>query len=175
MTYEVGKFYKVPCVYGQLGSDELRWWPIMGAVHEDKEIINFPLRHLHIDWRFVGKRLLYGGTVRHSYAFPLQIGRGLNDLGFCEPVLRSRKCLRQHPDPAPFAGAKWMPKLEAAHAGCRLAKGMVCPHRGYDLSNEPIAPDGVVTCPMHGLRWNVETGFLAPRSISCTTEGNGLK
>lgn len=34
-----------------------------------------------------------------------------------------------------------------------------CPHRGYDLTNE-IPIDGVITCPLHGLRFDAETKKL---------------
>lgn len=29
-----------------------------------------------------------------------------------------------------------------------------CPHRGYDLSNESPDNDGIITCPLHGLRFD---------------------
>jgi hypothetical protein len=34
-----------------------------------------------------------------------------------------------------------------------------CPHRGYDLSNTP-ATDGVITCPLHGLKFDAFTKQL---------------
>ena len=39
-------------------------------------------------------------------------------------------------------------------------KGTMCPHRGIDLSG--ITPDdaGVITCPLHGLRWLSSTGNI---------------
>ena len=59
----------------------------------------------------------------------------------------------------PSKEMSWLPDLEAAHAGRRLKPGLVCPHRGASL--EGIQPvDGVVTCPLDGLKWCVETGAL---------------
>jgi hypothetical protein len=29
-----------------------------------------------------------------------------------------------------------------------------CPHRGYDLSNEIADKDGIITCPLHGLKFD---------------------
>lgn len=34
-----------------------------------------------------------------------------------------------------------------------------CPHRGFDLSNE-TKKNGVVTCPLHGLKFNAKTKIL---------------
>jgi hypothetical protein len=60
----------------------------------------------------------------------------------------------------PGGPARWA-ALEAAHAGCRLKPGNICPHRGIDLT--PFAkPDGTAVCPGHGLRWNLKTGELLP-------------
>lgn len=32
-----------------------------------------------------------------------------------------------------------------------------CPHRGYDLSNEKPDKNGIITCPLHGLKFNSKT------------------
>lgn len=49
-------------------------------------------------------------------------------------------------------------KLRPSHEGCRLdLDSPICPHKGADLSS--IAPrDGVITCPLHGLRFCADTG-----------------
>lgn len=35
-----------------------------------------------------------------------------------------------------------------------------CPHRGFDLSNEVPDENGIITCPLHGLKFNAETKQL---------------
>lgn len=45
---EVGRRYSVPCIYA---TDWKCWLPIFGPIHEDKEFIQFPDQHWHIDWR----------------------------------------------------------------------------------------------------------------------------
>ena len=53
--YEVGRFYRVPCVWASwpnLGSRP-RWWPVLGPQHEDEEFIGFPYQHYHVDYRFL--------------------------------------------------------------------------------------------------------------------------
>jgi hypothetical protein len=48
---EIGKFYLVPTVYGPLGF-RMDYWPVLGPMHDDKEVIGFPLSHYHYDFRF---------------------------------------------------------------------------------------------------------------------------
>jgi len=38
-----------------------------------------------------------------------------------------------------------------------------CPHRGYDLSNE-VAKNNVITCPLHGLRFDAITEKILPQN-----------
>jgi hypothetical protein len=78
-----------------------------------------------------------------------------------EVVLRLRKCRREFPE-YPRELASWLPALEKSCSGLTM-QNMTCPHRGTPL--ESCSPDGdVVTCPAHGLRWNVKTGELVPHA-----------
>lgn len=52
MTYQVGRFYEVPCVRARY-LRRTAWWPVMGPRHDDREHIRFPYVHWHVDWRFV--------------------------------------------------------------------------------------------------------------------------
>lgn len=86
---------------------------------------------------------------------------------------RLRTCYRSHPfsfgeinlgafglnrDRRPSFPA--FPALAHAYRDQTLGgdNGMICPHRGYDLSSVPPDDDGIVECPLHGLRWCVRTG-----------------
>jgi hypothetical protein len=74
-----------------------------------------------------------------------------------EVVLRRRKCHREFPEyPRVLAG--WMNALEKSCADLTM-RNMTCPHRGMPLESCPRDGD-VVTCPGHGLRWNVKTGEM---------------
>lgn len=179
--YEVGKFYAVQCVHGAFYR-EIGWWPVMGEAHRDIEIVNFPWLHYHIDWRFVNERtyrryvsLDPRGEAAGAFATPLMLMpeddkpfsrvRRMEDAA---SEIRARpqrlKCKRQLPS-YPHGAAPWMARLSEHYEGACLKRN-VCPHRGYDLSREPVV-DGVVTCPLHGLRWNVETGArVAPPASS---------
>lgn len=166
--YEVGKFYDVQCVYARLHSD-IAWWPVLGEAHRDSEIIGFDPLHYHVDWRFVSRRLhqrLVEFTLRgaiEEYAVPLMLmpdpGWRVRRIEECFGELKHRhmrlKCKRQF-SPYPHGRAPWMARMSEHHAGSCLKRN-VCPHRGYDLSREPVV-DGIVTCPLHGLRFNVDTG-----------------
>lgn len=55
-------------------------------------------------------------------------------------------------------------KLEEVCAGKRInAKNPICPHRGISLASFPVDDDGCVTCPGHGLKWNLTTGEMVSR------------
>jgi hypothetical protein len=171
--YEVGKFYRVPCIrttkrYTYGGA---QWLPIIGPEHSDKEFINFPASHWHIDWRFAGARTFKEATLfprkegPHSQCYSAVVQRwGWGDPVFGhaitdgEPVIRRMKCKRDWPA-YPYSAATWLPALEAAYAGSKIKPGMICPHRGLPLDGAPRDGD-VVTCPGHGLRWNFKTGEL---------------
>lgn len=175
---EVGKFYRVPCIkgagskYDGIFSDE--WIPVVGPEHSDAEIIGFPYRHWHVDWRFASGRVFERAKRQHFtrngdsdvFNYVLQryasLGSGREDLdnpfvATGEVVQRRVKCRRELPA-YPHQRAAWMPKLEEKFATACM-KHMVCPHRGIPLDGCPRDGD-VVTCPGHGLRWNVKTGAL---------------
>lgn len=156
--FVVGKFYKVPCVHGRW-HQTTAWWPVMGPKHEDARILNFPYAHYHIDWRFVSPKIAAG--YRDNYLFgneytrPLMESGQINVSGLSEPAIRIRKCQSEHRLPHYPGNATWR-QLEVAHEKCKL-NGLICPHQGTDLSNEPVDEHGNVICPLHGLKWNVIT------------------
>lgn len=180
--YKIGNYYDIKCVHGAL-YDDIQWWPVMGEAHRDQEIIGFPDLHYHIDWRFVSARTyhrhvgsdIYRGESKAAFGLILMLlpenrkgyfyrARKFDDApGEIEARRRRLKCKRDLP-PYPHAIAPWMERLSRHHATACL-RHRVCPHRGYDLSREPVI-DGIVTCPLHGLRWNVETGECVQPSPS---------
>lgn len=182
MTFEVGKFYRVPCLltknrladgWSTLWNGE--WIPVIGPLHRDDGPVEFPWLHWHVDLRFVSDRVfkemeIGAPATKSPYAMPLQkhpLGwsptnwRGEEKTGDSfvegETIMKLRKCRRAFPA-YPSRHAFWLPKLHEEFKDVRL-KGMVCPHRGIPLDGCPRKGD-VVTCPGHGLRWNVKTGAL---------------
>ena len=186
--YEVGKFYKVPCVWASWPYTEprYRWWPVLGPQHEDKETLEFPYQHYHVDFRFLDK------AAREDLATPLGPPQAFSAVitsmniatGNVHPGgvtadmptdypstkripedpswfrVRRLKCKAQWPD-YPRSTVWWIHDLEHSYQGQKLRQGRYCLHKGTDLGT--IIPDGdVVTCPLHGLRWNVRTGEMVP-------------
>jgi len=166
----VGEFYMVPTVSGVWNYRPARAWPVLLPGHTDAEIVNFPHFHYHLDTRFLPQFLedsLYRATTA-----PLMTYERLNPGGLPEPVLRRRRCQRRQYD------MSWLPKksgwpqeLQKAFRRQTLKPGRVCPHKGICLKSQPVV-DGVVTCPGHGLRWNVETGKLVTSDLHTPLRGD---
>jgi hypothetical protein len=162
--YQIGRYYQVPTVLGTLAN--CRWdWPVIGPLHEDAEIIGFPDLHYHIDWRFVSARLYvrmvdwYGFSkygASHLLALPLHQGLRAHQIELPKPVIKRLMCKRDFPA---YPRISWLNQLEEKYQDCVL-KTAVCPHRGIALDNLPCNEDGIVTCPGHGLQWNLRTGKI---------------
>jgi hypothetical protein len=157
-----GRFYLVPIVraawYGWHAD-----WPVMGPLHEDREFLNFPYDHYHLDPRFLppGFRKLY-----RVFTHPLHADARFTGAGpLPAPELRRRKCVRSFvPFSPPWEAAALWQTLRKAFAGRQCARGKggwVCPHRKASLG--AIAPEGgVITCPLHGLRIDAASGVVLP-------------
>ena len=204
--YEVGRFYRVPCVWASwpnLGSTP-GWWPVLGPQHEDEEFIDFPYQHYHVDHRFLNAKWREdlisarggGGGVCMTFSAvitSMNIANGSSASRGGVPAfaqtdhngtermpeddswfrVRRLKCKAQWPE-YPRRLARWLKYLERAYQGQKLRRGRFCPHRGTDLST--IKPDGdVVTCPLHGLCWNVRTGELVPQQFEAGTPADAAQ
>ena len=160
MELIIGRFYAVPTVRGKI-FHLLRDWPVLGPRHSDKEIIGFPHVHYHVDWRFVSKSVLHSvANFGRQTLFGIVVHRGAETDFLPAPVMRRRKCIRGFEALGTFPRAPWLRELESVYASRRL-ENLVCPHRGIPLVGCP-REGNVVTCPGHGLRWNLTTGELHP-------------
>lgn len=171
--YVVGRRYPIKMVYGRLYT-RLGWWPVLGELHEDKDIVGFKFLHFHIDWRFASagqlkflERRECGARERAWYGVPLMLTERIGEGAHFTAGPRnyqtrvSRMTCKRDWLPYPHHRAGWQRRMKEAYADSCLVRG-ICPHRGYDLSHEPVI-DGVVTCPLHGLRFDAATGrALAP-------------
>lgn len=174
MNYEIGKWYRVPAVRVAEWRGFRGWLPVIGPKHEDAELIGFKPWHWHLNLPFVPKRAYWDVFYSSAYAVPISCpDNNGKQVVMDGPLLRRMKCVREWP-PYPLDKIKgprgWLPKLEAAYSSCKLKPGMVCPHRGIPLASVP-AVDGIVTCPGHGLRWNIETGELVSLPPTAGTGG----
>lgn len=183
----VGAFYLVPCVrYWWRGL--LRWWPVVGPKHDDAEHLDFKPAHYHIDRRFLREAdfrreeprrsephadrrwlSLYPADTQYAGA-PLQEIAADSYKGgpLPAPVLRKRRCLVADVSFPSIArtGAKFE-RFHDAYQGKRCGRDaeghLICPHKGARLGS--LVPDakGIVTCPLHGLAINTETGVVVRR------------
>lgn len=179
----VGNWYLVPAILWQFrmpwdadsSSDEeiitklqkakgAKWWPVWGSKHNDVEFFNFETLHYHIDPRFLTKRHRaeasgYGDrtTLQTIQAQPLNHAKLKS--GPPKPQLRRMRCSMAHSEWG-YADRVTVANLNTAFAGkqCAMGKrGFVCPHKLFPLGSIE-AVDGVITCPLHGLRIDAKTG-----------------
>ena len=179
----VGTFYRRPCVRAHWPTNRIRWLPILGPFHSDREHISVEFQHVHVDYRFLNigireqlNRLLHShpdDPLHRVYSTPTSL---VTPHGFDKAValdeihrpeidlkswlsVRPRKYQGPYP-PYPYENVSWLHDLSEAYAERTLINDHICPHRGADLAG--IEPDahGVVTCPLHGLRWCARTGRI---------------
>lgn len=162
-----GEMFLVPCIIkedyfgaavinGTLTHKEgIHITPILNHPHNDVEN-GQKESHYHTDYRF----------VKHdgSYWYPHSINDHSEHIWALYPRVHSHQkiylCHTLLPvineDFVGLTPANFIKKSKLKH-NC-IYKGK-CPHRGFDLSQTPII-DGKITCPLHGLQFNAETGEL---------------
>ncbi len=180
----LGRYYLVPAIlfrwrsYGDTGNplegDGLQWWPVWGPKHNDLEYFNFENLHYHVDPRFLTKRLWKRfGSWREPLADLQATPLNHADLkdGPPKPTLRRMKCTMVHSEWS-FIDRSAVIDMNKAFAGQQARhgkRGFVCPHKLFPLGT--VMPvDGVVTCPLHGLRIDAATGRCVGPSPICEAE-----
>ncbi len=181
----VGRRYLRPCVRTDWPRTLPKWVPVVGTVHEDAEHIGADFLHLHVDYRFLCQRDRQHSRPRArvnedldgvnpvfiipiSVVVPADTGKAItiaDALGSNHPTeewlsVRRRPYLGPYPEYPQVKRTWWRSVLTAAYADHQLIDGHICPHRGTDLTGIVPDDDGVVTCPLHGLRWCVRTGRI---------------
>ena len=160
----VGRFYMVPVIIDYPYHGRRDTWPVLGPMHSDVEFFAFRPNHYHIDARFTSARqeTLYTNAQSYSIEWIVQgypLASHGEDVPKHRPVLRRLKCRRASYGYVYSAmdGVKALNRHYGAPAGaiCRADGRKLCPHRKVDLSQFPADADGVVTCPLHGLRVRV--------------------
>lgn len=162
-----GGYYWVSFVNVERVKKTPKWMPILGPLHEDKAVINFPYLHWHMDWRFASQgyyedrlKLCVDPARIHMFIVNASYGYAQKKTTPDITTIHRRfvKCRRLMP-PYPEK-VRWGQQLEAAFADTKM-KCLTCPHRGLPLDPR-MAKDGVITCTGHGLKWNLQTGDLVP-------------
>ena len=189
-----GEWYLVPTVRGKWHGSGRRWqvadWPIIGPPHNDKADFNFEPMHYHVDGRFVAlsiQRHLFNGTFDERpagvpdgllhpgkpthwlHASPLQTNPRCNAAGLPAPVWRRRRCVHARiPYPLGDVPAFKALRIRWSNKPARRdADGhVVCPHRKVSLRNIAPDPDGMITCPLHGLRIDPVRAICLPEEAA---------
>jgi len=136
--------------------------PVLGPAHGDPEISwAAAQQHYHVDWRFMSAASRQ--AVRREGDGPGH-EKGI--------VVWAADVVRFELQPVVYRGpaSEWegqTPRqlrtiLEPLHVASVVGETKRCPHRGADLTHCKPDGNGVVTCPVHGLRWQVATGQLVP-------------
>ena len=184
-TPTLGRRYLRPCVRASWQRTLPKWIPVVGTVHDDAEHIGADFLHIHVDFRFLCQRdrqrsLLqarvderFGGVnpvfllpiskvVPADTGEPITIEEAVKSNHATEEWLsvRKRPYLGPYPEYPQVSRTGWRPALTAAYADHQLIDNHICPHQGTDLAGIVPDDDGVVTCPLHGLRWCVRTGRI---------------
>lgn len=177
----VGSYYLVPVVRHRW-FNRLADWPVIGPMHTDRDFFAFPDKHYHIDHRFltdatakwVRSKAFWrsrtgdddGDLALICSGYPLAETPLYGKLPTGRPNFARRRCHRPHiatpllrkmPEEMRTAfrdhyGDRGSTAALAAPA-IKLADGRrLCPHRKVDLSSLPADGEGVVTCPLHGLK-----------------------
>lgn len=166
-----GELFLVPCI---VGSDyHLLDWkiingepvanypgkvsvtPVINHPHNDKEN-GQPETHYHIDYRFLkheNDRHFPTVINRHSKYF---FGKNIR------PEEKIHGDLKYFPLPVineEFAGQTSVLQILQSKLKHKCIYKGKCPHRGYDLS-QVNAIDGKITCPLHGLEFDADSGVL---------------
>ncbi len=153
-----GKYYSVPCAEWPFKTKNYhpQFVPLLGTVHEDRDIIKFNPWHIHVDTRFVTIQPNQEETRALARPFCLTSTFSSNDMLFKEAsanlAVRRMKARRANP-PEWQRNLSWLLALESAYANANAACG-VCPHRQIPLSAGRDMGGGVTQCPGHGLCWD---------------------
>lgn len=169
--YLIGQYYEVPVVIIPKNQNWTFWGmktvPVIGPAHNDDKLLNVNVGpHIHIDWRFAPspsiKRIMHvintnAPSFKEFEAEQYILGRVLafhDFLIYGTARLRCKRDLPSYPK-----GVKFSPLLNQKYANVKFSG--VCPHWGVDLSRIKPDNEGCITCPLHGLRFNLQTGRLA--------------
>lgn len=165
---KVGTKYIVPNLFGYYKRHYIEV-PIISII--DSDDFGSHKKHYHVDIRFLKPSKIpgkYGSEIASILCDNKLIHKYGNFITFnCDDIKNSiiedieMICLRDY-------GSLYQPLdgdyfIELQHLWDKKMVCMKCPHRGYNL-NQAITTRGgsIVVCPMHGLRWNKETGKRVP-------------
>jgi hypothetical protein len=149
-----GECFLVPCIVKE-DEERLCITPVINHPHNDRENGQRDI-HYHVDYRFVKHKqdkdfpTVINQHSRHYFVHAFRPIEGIdgNLEYFYLPVTNEG-----------FSGITPVSAISRSKLKHRCIHKGKCPHRGYDLSQvSPI--DGKITCPLHGLTFDVVNGNI---------------
>lgn len=145
-------------LYEERDTDFLYVTPVIFHEHSDREN-GQKEKHFHVDYRFVKTKSVeseyqtphtINNHSKHTFVTEYRPEKGVHgEIEWIKlPVIRPEFIGITHP--------KLIKNSKLKHKCIHKGK---CPHRGMDLSQVP-EKDGVITCPLHGLKFNAKTKEL---------------
>lgn len=164
----IGTKYLVPCFFPIIGLMRPRWYPILlsESSHTDPDL-GVTMEHLHFDSRFIADKDLF---IRDGQPYITSVVAGLPEHRAWQEleeskiiVWKKRTCYRKEQVfPQPKFKRLVTDKIRDQYLHVQM-ENMICPHRGTCMKGHAVkninGRQGV-TCPAHGLVWDVKTGFL---------------
>lgn len=156
-----GRYYMVPVIdYVYCGHEGQ--WPTLGPLHHDRGDVGFDHLHFHVDFRFLTKRQI---DQIEGWRFGYGPETTVADAPLCRTDIKiprraylvKRRCRVSGWSYSLPRRPHWMDKFNQRYGEIaeprRLNDGqLLCPHRKVDLSSFEPDAEGIVTCPLHGLR-----------------------
>ena len=180
----IARRYQRPCIRSNWLDLKIQWLPVIGSIHSDPEHVRANFLHVHVDFRFLTQKtrddliekmekssLIFKANPVHST--PISI---IWPLDFDKPIqisdnrleavpesswlkVQSRRYLGPFPE-YPTNIVPWHRALSEAYADRTLVNDTICPHQATDLSGIEPDQEGIITCPLHGLKWRARTGKI---------------
>lgn len=153
----VGFRYRVPVAYNM---EDLFCWPVHPTPHTDVEL-QFPHPHIHFDFRFFNQthyKKFYAGRS-HSRVMLLR-----DD--FTRIGTRDWLCYRADSgvptdEQCAFTHEFNFANLDTPNINLKALNCGRCPHKGHRFDSGSVR-SGILHCPLHGLKFDTETGCLLP-------------
>jgi hypothetical protein len=168
----VGRFYLVPTVIYPWLSLQPQPIPVFPTLHEDSRFFKFADLHFHADPRFLShtlwKRADNWSGFRTALATCQAVPVSRRDTGgdgivpHPRIVWRRMTCKRLDVEYR-HGGTREVASIRDAYAGqqCRkLRSGWQCPHQRWPMGSLAPDVDGIITCPLHGLKVRASDGVV---------------
>lgn len=164
---KIGEKFLVPCI-SEERDNKLFITPVINHPHNDNENGQKEV-HYHADYRFIKyTKEMEGWIGKYSNGKTIERIVVINSHSthvYCQsrrPQIGVHGTFGYYILPVineEFVGVTSVELIKNSTLKHKCIHKGKCPHRGYDLS-QVVPIDGKITCPLHGLKFNSETGNL---------------